>query len=52
MTDDRDAVVRLRAFAFLTEQRRRFGGSACTSGLPPARAPRLPAVLRHLPAPP
>src|SRR5438132_3858115 len=25
MTDDRDAAVRLRAFAFLTEQRRRFG---------------------------
>src|SRR5205823_14390237 len=25
MTDDRDAAVRLRAFDFLTEQRRRFG---------------------------
>ena len=25
MTDDRDAAVRLRAFAFLTEQRLRFG---------------------------
>src|SRR5882724_11442307 len=25
MTDDLDAVVRLRAFAFLTDQRRRFG---------------------------
>ena len=25
MTDDRDAAVRLRAFAFLTDQRRRFG---------------------------
>jgi putative restriction endonuclease len=25
MTDDRDAAVRLRAFAFLTEQRQRFG---------------------------
>jgi len=25
MTDDRDAVIRLRAFDFLTEQRRRFG---------------------------
>ena len=25
MTDDLDAAVRLRAFDFLTEQRRRFG---------------------------
>lgn len=25
MTDDRDAAVRIRAFAFLTEQRRLFG---------------------------
>jgi hypothetical protein len=25
MTDDGDAAVRLRAFAFLTDQRRRFG---------------------------
>ena len=25
MTDDRGAAVRLRAFAFLTDQRRRFG---------------------------
>ena len=26
--DDRDAAVRLRAFEFLTEQRRRFGGAS------------------------
>lgn len=33
MTDNRDAAVRLRAFDFLTEQRRRFGEASIPRAL-------------------
>jgi hypothetical protein len=34
MTDDRDAAVRLRAFEFLTDQRRRFGEASIPRSVP------------------